>query len=226
MDIFNQNIESKRLLEVFRYLYKEGIVDSQVDFCNKIEYGTSAFNDAIAGNRHIPNKKITNAIRVFNINEDFIYGNSRSMFKNSQIENKNPSAIKKGVPVYNVDFTAGDLTQFSDEPNRVIGTIDLNGFRNCIAFVQVKGSSMYPDFVAGDLIGVEPIPSLEIIEYGQPFAVETKNNQRMIKIIRRGKDDDNLILRSTNKDYDDIHIHKSKIQKLYKVHGPVRDQWQ
>lgn len=144
---------------------------------------------------------------------------SRAIFVKTKLD-------KKGIPVYNIDFTAGELTQFSDEPNRIIGSIDLNGFRNCIAFVQVKGSSMYPEFTAGDLIGIEPLQSFDIIQYGQPFAIETKDNQRMIKIIRRGKDDDNLILRSTNKEYDDIHIHKSKIQKLYKVHGPVRDQWQ
>lgn len=138
----------------------------------------------------------------------------------------NKKSGSSGVPVYDVDFTAGDIALFSDEPQREIGRIDLNGFRKCSAFVTVKGDSMYPKFIAGDLIGIEPMKDFSIIEYGQTFGVETKNGQRMIKVVRKGEDDQRLILRSINKEFDDIHIHKKEIDKLYKVHGPVRDQWQ
>ena len=131
--------------------------------------------------------------------------------------------VGKGVPVYNVDFTAGDVTQFADFQEKVIGHIDLTGFRKCIAFVKVKGNSMFPTFTAGDLVGLEPQEDFKIIDYGLPFAIVTKSGQSLIKIIRRGKDNDNLILRSNNKDYDDIDIHKDDILKLYKAHGPVRD---
>lgn len=152
--------------------------------------------------------------------EWLIYGKSE--------ETKEPvvSYKKKGIPVYDSDFTGGDVAQFSDEPARIVGHIDLNGFRKCIAFVHVKGSSMHPQLTPGDLIGLEPIPDFSIIEYGQPFAIETKNEQRMVKIIRKGKDDKNLILRSVNEKFDDILIHRDQINKLYKVHGPVRDPWQ
>lgn len=178
--------------------------------------------------------KIADLASLSGIPEPTIY----SLYKKKEIEDHYIKKMQKagvelqktinksGVPVYNADFTAGDLTQFSDEPNRIIGHIDLNGFRKCIAFVTVKGSSMYPEFTAGDLIGIEPIMDFSIIEFGQPFAIETKNGQRMIKIIRKGKDENNLILRSINKEYDDINVHRDKISKLYKVHGPVRDQWQ
>ena len=132
----------------------------------------------------------------------------------------------KGVPIYNTDFTAGDIAQFGDEPEKVIGHIDLNGFRKCIAFVYIKGSSMYPAFVAGDLIGIEPISDFEIIEFGQQYGIITTNGQRMVKIIRKGETSDMVILKSVNPEYDPIDLPKNKISKLFKVHGPVRDQWQ
>lgn len=127
------------------------------------------------------------------------------------------------VPVYDIDFTAGDVTQFADFPEKVIGHIDLNGFRKCIAFVKVRGNSMFPTFTAGDLVGLEPQEDFSIIEYGQPFAIVTKSGQSLIKIIRKGESKDNLILRSNNKEFDDIDIHKNDILRLYKAHGPVRD---
>lgn len=164
--------------------------------------------------------KLISLAKLFKVDYSTLYDDGKTL--NEPIE----SYHKKGIPIFNKDFTAGDITQFADEPQRVVGHIDLNGFRQCVGFVPVKGSSMYPDFVAGDLIGLEPIGDFSIVEFGQPFAIVTKNNQRMIKIIRKGKDDENLVLRSTNKEFDDINIHRSKIQALFKVHGPVRDQWQ
>lgn len=129
----------------------------------------------------------------------------------------------KPVPVYDIDFTASDVTQFSDFPEKIIGYIDLAGFKKCIAFVKVRGNSMFPTFTAGDIIGLEPMEDITIIEYGQPFGVVTKSGQSLIKTIRKGKDADNLILRSNNKEFDDIDIHKNQIEKLYKAHGPIRD---
>lgn len=128
-----------------------------------------------------------------------------------------------GVPIYDMDFTAGDVIQFTDFQEKVIGYIDLVGFKKCIAFVKVKGNSMFPTFTAGDLVGLEPQHDISIIEYGQPFGIVTKSGQSLIKIIRKGKDNDNLILRSNNKEFDDIDLKKSEILRLYKAHGPVRD---
>lgn len=130
---------------------------------------------------------------------------------------------KTNIPIYDVDFTAGDVTQFADFEEKIIGYIDLIGFRKCIAFVKIKGNSMFPVFTAGDLVGLEPQIDFTIIEYGQPFAIVTKSGQSLIKIIRRGKDNDSLILRSNNKEFDDIDLSKGEILRLYKAHGPVRD---
>lgn len=140
---------------------------------------------------------------------------------------RTPAVVKetanKPVPVYDMEFTAGDVTQFEDFPEKVIGHIDLNGFRKCIAFVKIRGNSMFPTFTAGDLVGLEPQEDFSIIEFGQPFAIVTTSGQSLVKIIRKGADKDHLILRSNNKDFDDIDIHKDDILRLYKAHGPVRD---
>jgi hypothetical protein len=130
------------------------------------------------------------------------------------------------VPVLDADFTASDITQIDDDSPKIIGYVDLEGFRKCKWIVRVKGSSMMPKFVAGDFIGLEPELDFRLIEYGQPYAITTNCNKKLVKIIRKGKDDDHLILRSVNIEYDDINIHRSDIKQLYRVHGPIRDEWQ
>ncbi len=48
----------------------------------------------------------------------------------------------------------------------------------------------------------------------------------MVKYVRRGKDNSMLVLRSENEKYDDIEVKLSKLEKLYMVKGPIRDDWQ
>lgn len=131
------------------------------------------------------------------------------------------------VPVYDVDATAGGGMDFSTQlPETVKGYISLPNFRNCIAFIMVRGDSMYPKFKAGDLIGLEPVQDLDIIQWGHAYVVVTHDNQRMLKYIRKGKDDNHLILKSESDLYDDISIPKKKLIKLFMAKGPVRDDWQ
>jgi SOS-response transcriptional repressor LexA len=134
--------------------------------------------------------------------------------------------LKKGVPVYNVDFTAGDVTQFDDERETVIGYVDLEGFRKCKWIIRVKGQSMQPDFMSGDFVGLETMDKDDDIIYGNPYAITTITNQKLIKIIKPGKDDNHIVLKSSNKEFDDVPLKRDRIDKIYKVHGPIRDQWQ
>jgi phage repressor protein C with HTH and peptisase S24 domain len=131
-----------------------------------------------------------------------------------------------GTPIYDIEATAGNLELSSHIPETIKGYINMPSFRECIAFLYVRGDSMYPKLKAGDLIGVIPVTDLNIIQYGQVYLVITKDNQRMVKYVRKGKNDNSLVLRSENEKYDDLELQRSKLEKLYMVKGPIRDDWQ
>jgi phage repressor protein C with HTH and peptisase S24 domain len=132
-----------------------------------------------------------------------------------------------GVPVYDVDVTAGNSLDFSNHlPEKIKGYISLPNFQNCFAFIMVRGDSMYPKFKAGDLIGLELVNDMEIIQWGHAYVIVTHDNQRMLKYVRKGKDDQHLILKSEDSHYDDISLPRKKIIQLYMAKGPVRDDWQ
>lgn len=131
------------------------------------------------------------------------------------------------VPVYDIDASAGNGLDFSNHlPEKIKGYISLPNFARCIAFIMVRGDSMYPKFKAGDLIGLEPVTDLDIIQWGHAYIIITHDNQRMLKFVRKGKDENSLILKSENELYDDIILPKKKIIKLFMAKGPVRDDWQ
>jgi phage repressor protein C with HTH and peptisase S24 domain len=129
------------------------------------------------------------------------------------------------IPVYDVDVSAGNLEQYFDTREFVRGYIDLPSFSGCVAFVQVRGDSMYPKFMRGDLIGLKPVTG-NIIHYGQPYMIVTRDNERLIKYVRKGKTPDSLVLKSENEHFEDIDIPRKDILKWFAVKGPIRDDWQ
>jgi len=141
-------------------------------------------------------------------------------------ESKALYLTNSGSPIYDTEVTAGEFDFNGDMPERIIGYISLPNFKACKAFVYVRGDSMYGELKAGDLIGIIPVTDTDIIQYGNIYLIVTNDDQRMVKYIRRGQDDNHLILRSKNKNYDDIHLHRSKVRRLFMVKGPIRDEWQ
>lgn len=150
--------------------------------------------------------------------------------KNIDIFRSQKRTIKKplnlGVPIYDIEATAGDLQFNGDMPETIQGHITLPNFRECVAFVYVRGDSMYSILKAGDLIGLIPVTDMDFIQYGNIYLIVTHDNQRMVKFIRKAEQEDHIILRSKNKEYDDILLKTDKIRKLFRVKGPIRDDWQ
>lgn len=140
---------------------------------------------------------------------------------------KKSGSVEEGTPVYDIDATAGGNLDFSNQlPETIKGYINLPNFKKCIAFITVRGDSMYPKFRAGDLIGIEPLEDMDIIQWGQVYVVLTMDNQRVLKYVRKGKDENHFILKSENPNYDDMLLNKTKVRKLFMAKGPVRDDWQ
>ena len=124
-----------------------------------------------------------------------------------------------GTPVYDIDGTCGlKERDISFTEDCIIGSVNLPEISRDAKIIRANGDSMEPVIRDGSRVVLREIYSWEDIFYGQIYLVLTEQ-YRMIKYIRRyEKDEDNyVILRSENKEYDDIKLHKSKIIKLFIV---------
>lgn len=129
------------------------------------------------------------------------------------------------VPVYDIAASAGTLEQYFDSREFILGHINMPSFSKCIAFIMVRGDSMYPVFKSGDLVGLQPTNG-EIIQYGQPYMIVTNNSERMIKYLRQGSTPEKLLLKSANDHFEAFEIDREKVIQYYMVKGPIRDDWQ
>lgn len=128
------------------------------------------------------------------------------------------SVAPKGVPVYDVDVTAGCsplqrlLTQ-----DRITGYIDLPRINPDSIVVRVCGDSMEPKIIDGGYIAIRPVRSTSSIFWGQIYVIVLED-YRMVKYLRRDPSDpSNVILHSANPNYDDMDVRRDDIQALFLV---------
>lgn len=130
--------------------------------------------------------------------------------------------VRNGAKVYGLDVTAGNLGRermFTDD--LVIGSIDVPFINPDCSIVKVSGDSMKPVINNGDMIAIREIKNPNLIFWGQIYVVLLED-YRMVKYVRKHENPDRVILRSENKEYDDIEIEKRDICDLFIVENIIR----
>ena len=133
-----------------------------------------------------------------------------------------PNIVHDGPTGYyhpNVSAAAGmDIKMENDELNRI--PINLPNWETGIDFINVYGDSMYPKFCSGEIIGIKEV-ELQYINYGYAYVVILKNDQVLLKFIKKGSDNDHINLESENKFYEPKEYHLNQIKKVFIIKGVI-----
>lgn len=129
-----------------------------------------------------------------------------------------------GQPYYNVDFQGGFDVIMNDQtinPDYLIDFAPYN--KDGVVWCNIIGQSMEPEIKSGSIVAIKPIQDWsEFIAFGEIYAIVTKNEQRMIKRLRKGSSDDSYTMISANRDYEPQEIKKSVITHIYQVLGSMQ----
>ncbi|OCB78005.1 LexA family transcriptional regulator [Flavobacterium crassostreae] len=159
------------------------------------------------------NNFVNNNIVNFATNED-----QKKITLQEQLEH-----IEKGVPYYDVDFTAGFLPIDHSNKSLPDSYISHPFFKGCDYVVRASGQSMAKLICHGDAIGLVKINNWQdFFPFGEIYAIVTTDNFRMIKIITKGETDDcyTLISKPTDSKKEEFppqQLKKSTILSLFKV---------
>ncbi|MCY4418503.1 MAG: S24 family peptidase [Cytophagales bacterium] len=130
------------------------------------------------------------------------------------------------IPIYDILVSAGDNIKFWEDPESIIGYVprEFQGVRDSDVAIYVYGDSMDPAYQAGDMVFLKRLRDHSLINYGQAHVIIT-DEHRLLKYLMRGrKDQEHVILRSENPQYEDMEIHKGQILRLYRVQGFFRKE--
>lgn len=194
------------------------------------------FQEAIdVSNSYIQNiskgisSKILNSISIQypELNKEWLLTGMGEMLVNSEREDKTVSITqssvsesnRKGALIYDIDATCGADgrgIEFTEE--RVIGSIDAPEINPNSQIIFATGDSMQPLIYSGDRIVIRKIESWSYFNYGQVYLIITEEYRFIKRIRRHSSDEENLIiLRSENADFDDIILPRKEIIHLYLV---------
>ncbi len=135
----------------------------------------------------------------------------------AKVEPVQVSQNHSGIPVYDIDVTAGsaELSRMLTM-DRIMGYVDMPQINPECVILRVSGDSMRPSIYNGSFIAIRPVSATGIIFWGQIYVVVT-DSYRMVKYLRRHTNPDYVVLHSENPAYDDIDMLRSDIQGLYLV---------
>lgn len=130
---------------------------------------------------------------------------------------------KTGTPLVPIDAIAGKhpgelVIRESDIESRYF----IPEFAKADFLIRVKGSSMYPKYSSGDILACVKVSKSDFIQWNKTYVIDT-NQGVLVKRILKGKDAKHWILRSDNKDFQDIDINADKdVHHINLVIGVIR----
>ena len=130
-----------------------------------------------------------------------------------------PAPSEGATPIYNLDATCGsDGRSIEFLQEHIIGYVSMPNVSKSASIVRANGDSMTPAINDGDFIAVREVTDFDDIFYGQIYLVITAQN-RMVKYVRRYEQDEEnyVLLKSENPNYDDIKMPKKRIIKMFMV---------
>ena len=133
-----------------------------------------------------------------------------------------PSNSQEGIPLIPISAMAGALTSEQSileyECERYVVPV----FKGADFLIPVKGSSMYPKYSSGDIVACKRVPMSDLFfQWNKVYVIDT-NQGALIKRIRRGSDDEHVLIVSDNTNYEPFELHLSSIYAVALVIGVIR----
>ncbi|MBQ4292126.1 MAG: LexA family transcriptional regulator [Muribaculaceae bacterium] len=210
--------------ERIRYLIRFSRM-TQSQFAERIGVDPSNLSKHLSGRLPISEGLLNRIVVEMGVSKQWLRDGTDVPFAKPAIANEivaaNPivadSPAMSGVPVYDIDVTAGaaELSRMFTV-DRIVGVVDLPQLSRDSRIVRVSGDSMEPTIRNGGYIAIRRLTQRQTIFWGQIYVVVLEDF-RMVKFLRRHADKNMVVLHSANPDYDDMDIARSDILDLYVV---------
>ena len=145
------------------------------------------------------------------------------MFKKDDFPKATPSnQPNNGIPLIPLSAMAGALTDETSILEYECERYTVPAFKGADFLIPIKGNSMYPTYLSGDIVACQKIPLKSLFfQWNKPYVLDTKQGA-LIKRIKPGSDKDHVLIVSDNKEYDPFELPCSEINAVALVLGLIR----
>jgi len=132
-----------------------------------------------------------------------------------------PDSSGQGIPLIPIGamagFGTGEMKVMEYECERYV----IPAFKDAEFLIQVKGSSMYPKYSSGDIVACRKLPVDTFFQWSKVYVLDTVQGA-LIKRVKRGKDNNYLLMVSENEKYEPFELPRSEINSVALVVGVIR----
>ena len=132
------------------------------------------------------------------------------------------SSPDQGIPLIPVEAMAGALTSEQSILEYDCERYVVPVFKDADFLIQVKGSSMYPNYASGDIVACRRVALSDLFfQWGKVYVLDT-NQGALIKRIKPGSKAGHILIVSDNPDYDPFELRTDTIHGIALVIGMIR----
>ena len=124
------------------------------------------------------------------------------------------------IPLVPFEAVAGPGTMVFDD-EQVIDYYEVREFKGADFLIRVKGDSMSPKYVGGDLVACKVVKDVLFFQWGRVYVVYTKSQGVMIKRVEPAQDDADILCVSENTKYNPFEVPKEDIAGVALVIGSI-----
>ena len=212
---------NKRLVSVLNYFFDGNVSE----MARKTNVPQPTLNNIVANRLSKPStenlSRIANLIEL--LNTGWLLTGEGEMLRTATDDSA--ADKQKALPLIPFEALAGYLStdnegvRLEDCEQYVIPEFDRRGAE---FIIRVSGSSMYPKYSNGDLLGCKKIENILCFQWGKIYVLDTSQGA-LVKRVYEHDNEDFVTLVSDNKDvYPPFAIPKSDIRSLSIVVGGVR----
>ena len=212
---------NKRLVSVLNYFFDGNVSE----MAHKTNVPQPTLNNIVANRLSKPStenlSRIANSIEL--LNTGWLLTGEGEMLRTATDDSA--ADKQKALPLIPFEALAGYLStdnegvRLEDCERYVIPEFDRRGAE---FIIRVSGSSMYPKYSNGDLLGCKKIENILFFQWGKIYVLDTSQGA-LVKRVYEHENKDFVMLVSDNKDvYPPFPIPKSDICSLSIVVGGVR----
>lgn len=129
---------------------------------------------------------------------------------------------KEGIPLIPFSAMAGALTGEQSALEYECERYVVPAFHNADFLMPVKGNSMTPTYISGDIVACQRVPLTDLFfQWNKPYVLDTSQGA-IIKRIKPGSDKDHVLIVSDNKEYDPFELPYKDIYAVALVIGLIR----
>jgi len=129
--------------------------------------------------------------------------------------------LNEGIPLLPINamagFFQGETKILEHECDRYVIPI----FKEAEFLIPVKGSSMYPKYNSGDIVACKRMPLDTFFQWNKVYVLDTEQGA-LIKRVKKGNNDESIMIVSDNANYEPFELKRSKIYNIALVVGVIR----